>query len=334
MKPKPKLHIILFRTPTTTSINDDGYHTSLLDHLPHCTPHHLPILTTSHLNLQHLSTVINNPPKQSIAGVVITSRRAVEAWEKVWKAAQGQGQGWEQVPFFIVGPATRDALINIFEKNRNGGKRLPTFLGAETGTGTLLARVVVDHFQSKGEGKWEEKELLYLTGDKNRETIPDIISSSGVGVVLRKIQVYETCVRDGWEEGFSGVWEQVARDEGNERKQGTAWIALFSPSGARPVLDLLERSMLSSPSAAPATTTEGYRIPLVSLLSLSSSASPTTANATCPERTITIKLAAIGPTTRNYILERGFRLHAMARSPEPDELSRCILEYEEMGLRG
>lgn len=48
-----------------------------------------------------------------------------------------------------------------------------------------MARFIVDDLESP-----DEKRLLYLTGDKNRDTLPKILRQAGIE--LDDVQVYET----------------------------------------------------------------------------------------------------------------------------------------------
>jgi len=63
--------------------------------------------------------------------------------------------------------------------------------GQETGNGEQLARFVLENRDKNT----DNKKLLYLTGDKNRDTIPKILSSNkdqGPPILLHSLQVYET----------------------------------------------------------------------------------------------------------------------------------------------
>lgn len=65
--------------------------------------------------------------------------------------------------------------------------------GEHTGTGEQLAHFILDDIT--GDTTHSSKHLLYLTGDKNRDTIPKILSSQESerrGIELDTIQVYET----------------------------------------------------------------------------------------------------------------------------------------------
>lgn len=88
---------------------------------------------------------------------------------------------WREVEFYVVGKATAKAL--------RSAPNAPTHItGAESGTGEALARFIVAR---KGERKGEETlPLLLLVGDKNKESIPDILSEGELS--YRKLQVYKT----------------------------------------------------------------------------------------------------------------------------------------------
>jgi uroporphyrinogen-III synthase len=89
------------------------------------------------------------------------------------------------VPFYVVGEATSAALRDICEK-------IPLYTsrdirgGSETGTAERLAGFILKDLPSDG----TSRKLLYLTGDKNRDTLPKILESAGVA--LDPLQVYAT----------------------------------------------------------------------------------------------------------------------------------------------
>jgi len=73
--------------------------------------------------------------------------------------------------------------------------------GQETGNGEQLARFVLEN----GDRNSNNKKLLYLTGDKNRDTIPKILSSNtvqGPPIILHSLQVYETHGAPGFEKNI------------------------------------------------------------------------------------------------------------------------------------
>lgn len=285
-------HIILVRTPLEP-IQQDPYHTTLCSHLS-ATPHHLPVLATTFLDHAALSSLISTGPDQRYSGVILTSCRSAEAWGH---AASSTHSSWSSIPFFVVGPGTRDAVLRL------NPVPSPTLLGAGlTGSGEKLSSFIVAHFG----GAVPELPLLYLVGDKNRDTIPRMLGEAGIGLV--KQQVYETCPAGDVEARLEEIIDRIfeARTEGEECP--TIWFALFSPSGAKHCLGVLRtKDMLRCRREREelAAREQGE----------------------LPPR---IKLAAIGPTTRAYVEgEEGLFMHAVASSPDPLDLIRAMMEGRE-----
>ena len=95
--------------------------------------------------------------------------------------------GWSAVPFYVVGEATAKALADIHEA-LGDSPFAPRDIrgGAESGTSGRLAHFIVDDL-AKTTGS---KRLFYLTGDKNRDTLPNILGDAGLE--LDSLQVYAT----------------------------------------------------------------------------------------------------------------------------------------------
>lgn len=93
---------------------------------------------------------------------------------------------WTQVPFYVVGEATATALSEIHSV---AGQTLlaPRDIrgAAESGTSEKLARFILYDLPDTGYRK-----LLYLTGDKNRDTLPNILRDGGIE--LQSLQIYGT----------------------------------------------------------------------------------------------------------------------------------------------
>lgn len=91
---------------------------------------------------------------------------------------------WTSTPFYVVGEATAAALIG---ETFGQGTLAPRIIrgGSQTGTSERLARYVLHNLPSK-----EGMKLLYLTGDKNSDTLSEIIHQGGGE--LDYIKVYET----------------------------------------------------------------------------------------------------------------------------------------------
>lgn len=91
---------------------------------------------------------------------------------------------WSTIPFYLVGHGTTAALSEVRETCGSTRFTPEIFRGEPSGTGEKLARFILD-------GPHERpKKLLYLTGDKNRDTLPKILEEAGIE--LRSLKVYET----------------------------------------------------------------------------------------------------------------------------------------------
>jgi len=94
---------------------------------------------------------------------------------------------WRTIPFYVVGDATAAAASQIHAAFPTMAHLAPTENevrgGAEAGTAERLGAFIL------GEG-CERRRMLYLTGDKNRETLPGMLTAGGVG--LETLEVYGT----------------------------------------------------------------------------------------------------------------------------------------------
>jgi uroporphyrinogen-III synthase len=169
--------VLLLRTPATPS-ETDRYEAALTCASFH--PLSLPVLETVLENLEHLSRIVRGEAEDGAAdGVIVTSARAVDAC-----ANAGVDIDWRAMRFYVVGPATAAALL----------ARLPNppqdIRGMESGTAEQLARYIVQNAT-------RQERLLYLTGDKNKETLSRIVTEGLGKGVLRELRVYAT----------RGVWD-------------------------------------------------------------------------------------------------------------------------------
>ena len=138
-------------------------------------PFSLPVLETVLENLERLSCIVRGEAEDGrVDGVIVTSARAVDAC-----ANAGADIDWRAMRFYVVGPASAAALV----------ARLPNppqdIRGTESGTAEQLARYIVQN-------STREERLLYLTGDKNKETLSRIITEGLGEGVLRELRVYMT----------------------------------------------------------------------------------------------------------------------------------------------
>ena len=88
------------------------------------------------------------------------------------------------MPFYVVGQATALALKELENLYAGIGFCRLDIRGESSGTAEQLAHFILNDPTSRS------GQLLYLTGDKNRDTLPNILS--GCGIKLHPLRVYET----------------------------------------------------------------------------------------------------------------------------------------------
>jgi uroporphyrinogen-III synthase len=132
------------------------------------------VLETVLEHLERLSRIIRGEDDEGkVDGVIVTSARAVEAC-----ANAGADIDWRVVRFYAVGPATAALLGQLPNPPQD-------IRGTESGTAEQLARYIV-------QDATREERLLYLTGDKNRETLSRVVQEGLGESVLRELKVYAT----------------------------------------------------------------------------------------------------------------------------------------------
>ncbi|BGP03209.1 hypothetical protein RTG_02570 [Rhodotorula toruloides ATCC 204091] len=295
-------HLVLVRTPQG-SLEQDSYRLALdsLDTASAFTLHHLPVLSTSFCNRDALVEAVRRVHREggeAFDGVIMTSARSVEAWSTAQTALAASTSSaalpTPSLPFFVVGNPTRTNLA-----------RAPVppppelVLGAEeSGTGEKLASFILRHFASIPESTnppRRRRRLLYLTGDKNRDTVPRILEEGGVE--LETLQVYATTRAPGFQADLERILSEV------EDGAGLIWMVLFSPSGSKECLaELRQRGLVSSVDASTSDPCALAR---------------------------RLRFAAIGPVTQQFLEEEEVPIHAVAEKPEPEALVRAILEATE-----
>ena len=97
---------------------------------------------------------------------------------------------WTSVPFYAIGEATALAAAEL-RAALVPPRLLPgvTRGHAQSGTAEQLAHFILSDLSIPTDGSTVRR-LLYLTGDKNRDTLPNILTSAGI--VLDVLQVYAT----------------------------------------------------------------------------------------------------------------------------------------------
>jgi uroporphyrinogen-III synthase len=168
----PRAHVLLLREPSSPP-EKDRYEAALSR--ADFRPISLHVLETVFENLESLSQIFRGKDDHcTFDGVVVTSARAVDACAQL-----GVDIDWGKVRFYAVGPATKAQLARLPNPPKD-------VRGAESGSAGQLAHYIVQ------DAKRGEK-LLYLTGDKNSDTLSRVVRDGLGGVeTLKELRVYAT----------------------------------------------------------------------------------------------------------------------------------------------
>lgn len=88
------------------------------------------------------------------------------------------------MPFYVVGESTASALRATFMTYEQLGLEPPEIRGQGSGNAAVLGPFILNDMKER------PAKLLYLTGDKNRDTLPNILEEGGLS--LLSLQVYMT----------------------------------------------------------------------------------------------------------------------------------------------
>ncbi|KAF9442818.1 tetrapyrrole biosynthesis, uroporphyrinogen III synthase [Macrolepiota fuliginosa MF-IS2] len=304
-------NILLLRSPAETS--PDPYESVLRD-ASH-SAYSITVLETSFTNLPTLQCLITgNPRPKAYSGVIITSKRSCEAWTTALQnclsslrpeddishiGLKSSLAVWSKVPFYAVGKGTAAALRDFESIGSSSGIDFrPDIRGEASGTGEQLAHFILDEIKNDdGDNK---NTLLYLTGDKNRDTIPKILSSDEgrtQGIELDALQVYETHGASNFEHNLNSLLQQTAT--------GNWWIVFFAPSSSAFTYPILQKYFRFKKAQSASDNAHSGLIPEVQKL--------------------VAKVGAIGHVTSSY-LEEELMIHvdAVAIKPTPEALLAAI----------
>ncbi|KAF8064273.1 tetrapyrrole biosynthesis, uroporphyrinogen III synthase [Lyophyllum atratum] len=286
-------NVLLLRAPSQGQ--DDRYEASFSEAGYHALS--VPVLETISTNLSVLKEIIEaGPVRDNFEGVILTSARSCEAWKSVMgdlveSSAAPTEDGWSSVPFYVVGPGTASALAEV---HKTYGRTLNTpeiIRGQTSGTGERLAQFI----RAQPEGT--PKKLLYLTGDKNRDTVPSILEEADIK--LQSLKVYETQGSRTFERDL----EEALKHASMNLKRW--WIIHFAPSAAGLVTPILHNYFDFEPIG--------------------------------PDRERSVsspRVAAIGPVTASYLRDE-LKIHVdtVPPQPKPQDLVAAIIAYDrEAGL--
>lgn len=187
-------------------------------------PYFVEVLDSILSNAQELEDIIRAGPNHGtrFVGVVITSSRAADAWIQVLSKISEPGNpsmdmdcqlsefisgDWSETPFYVVGESTGRTLKQITISHPVKFSESLILGASQTGSSESLAQFVLDDLPlRRASGK-----LLYLTGDKNKDTFRRIMAGNGVGI--QELMVYETKAVSNLEERVASIAEEIANGE-------------------------------------------------------------------------------------------------------------------------
>ncbi|TBU24877.1 tetrapyrrole biosynthesis, uroporphyrinogen III synthase [Dichomitus squalens] len=293
-------NVLLLRAPSEDAGGVDKYEEAFRTRGYRATS--VPVLETVHMNIEQLKETVRRGG-EGYAGVIVTSGRAVEAWRLVVQQLVEEGEHtgeppakWFTTPFYVVGETTAAALRAIPSSPYS-----PQVIrgAAETGTSEKLAHFIAADLSSSSSPS-PSKKLLYLVGDKNRDTLSTILEDAGLD--LESLQVYATQGSSRFEEDLLNVLNGVQGldPQADERW----WIVYFAPSSAKHVSPILSRH---------------FDIPLTDDATGNSSGTGSRG----------ARLAAIGPTTASSLeSDLGLRIEVIAAKPTPESLANGIVSFD------
>ena len=166
--------------------------------------------------------------------------------------------------------------------------------GEHTGNGDNLAKFILEHYAEWYKNRRTKPPLLFLVGESRRDIIPKTLTDEGLPddrrIPVTEIVVYDTGVMESFAEDFAVRLEQ-------SKDALTRWVVVFSPTGCDSMLRVI--SVLDEDGKVKSTM-DGERRTFV---------------------------AAIGPTTRDYLKKFGFEPDVCAAKPSPEGLLSGIIDF-------
>ncbi|KAH9926598.1 tetrapyrrole biosynthesis uroporphyrinogen III synthase [Epithele typhae] len=296
--------VLLLRTPPEDG-SPDKYADACAAHGFHALS--VPALQTVPTNAAQLATTMRPGPRPissagdetGFLGVIVTSGRACEAWraavqqlaEEDEEGRRDSVAGWSEVPFYAVSATTSASLLGIraaYPDSPHAPRDVRR--GAGAGTSEKLARFIVDDPTRRSDSPKTQR-LLYLTGDKHRDTLPDILEEAGIG--LESLQVYATQGSQTFEADLRAALAGMG-----DWTDDIWWLVHFAPSSARHVSPTLNKFFEVGKYV---DTTKQHS-----------------------------RTAVIGPTTATCLREElGIRVDVVAAKPTADALIEGIATWHE-----
>ncbi|KAK4955077.1 uroporphyrinogen-III synthase [Elasticomyces elasticus] len=255
----------------------------------------------SEANDAYLRRATNNPAKK-YGGLIFTSQRAVDAFGYIVSKLDPSKLGAlfdKDMPLYVVGPATARGVRSL-------GLPCPV-LGEETGNGEALAEFILNHRKSLSQDvthlNGQALPLLFMVGEQRRDIIPNTLQSNGLSADERtpvtELVVYETGEAATFEENFMRLLREAKVK--SVKKQ---WVVVFSPQGCEAMLNAL-----------------GW---------LETTGKYSEARKQAVVGTLKSRVATIGPTTRDFLLQEfGYEPDVCAAKPSPEGVAEAIVAYEQ-----
>lgn len=187
----------------------------------------------------------------------------------------------------------------------------PQIFGSHTGNGEALAHYILEHYHS-APGPNHTLPLLFLVGEQRRDIIPKTLMDPSLPenrqVRVDELVVYETGVMESFTRDFAS---HIALIE-SEARSGVAVVVVFSPSGCEAMLRCL-----------------GYIDDECRLTERGKTRSNAPGEGKAQPNTQTrFVIAAIGPTTRDYLRrEFGFEVDVCAEKPSPEGVGEGVKKF-------
>jgi uroporphyrinogen-III synthase len=238
-------------------------------------------------------------PAQVYGGFIFTSQRAVEIACKTLRGdAPTFAKLWDrQAQVYVVGDSTYNVVHALLGTDED------IIVGRDTGNGDKLAALILQHYNERHEklGGGPKKPLLFITGDNHRDIIPNTLQSPNLPqdqrIEVEELAVYQTAPNPTFPSTLRAILP-------NFNPASThLWLVVFSPANIAGMFEGLD--MLSDDGTAIAP---GKDLPKG------------------------MRIAAIGPTTRDALLNRwGISPHAVADMPTPKALAAAVHEFGKGG---
>ncbi|CAO3675229.1 unnamed protein product [Umbelopsis ramanniana] len=195
----------------------DPYETHFTEHKFNCV--FVPVLEHCLTHLEDLRSMLNTN-SENYAGLVVTSKRAVDALNQVWQSIDTAAkQAWIERPVFTVGPSTANLVREL-------GLRP---VGETSGCAQRLGQEIIQQLQDSRHQ--EPVRLLFLVGDKRRDELPTMMKNASI--VMEEVLVYETQLRKDLEDAIQETITTQSQPN---------WVVVFSPSGSK-ALDILYHNL-------------------------------------------------------------------------------------------